>query len=235
MPAKLFLIPTPISPRSFFLTPANRRVIETLDYFVVEDTRTARRFLASLKLERDINNMLFAELNEHTPQTEVESLLRPLFEENRSGGILSEAGLPCVADPGSLLVAAAHRHGIEVVPLEGPSSLMLALMASGANGQSFAFNGYLPIKQPKRSKMIRHYEKLAQSSGQTQIFIEAPYRNAKLMDDFLTTCSPTTNLTIAADLMDENQFIRTLQVAEWKKAGIFNLNKRPAIFILSTP
>ena len=133
----------------------------------------------------------------------------------------------------SLLVAAAHLRGIEVAPLVGPSSLMLALMASGANGQSFAFNGYLPIKQPERSRMIRQYEKLAQNGSQTQIFIEAPYRNARLMEELLTTCSPGTYLTVAADLMAEGQFIRSFSIAEWKKAGASDINKRPAIFILS--
>jgi len=236
MPAQLFLIPTPIGsdPKNTenSLPPANRDIIDSLDYFVVENLRSARRFLAGLKLSRAIDDMLFAELNEHTPAEEVEALLSPLLKEGRSAGILSEAGLPCVADPGALLVGAAHRNGIEVVPLVGPSSLMLALMASGANGQSFAFNGYLPVKQPERGKMIRFYEKQAITAGQSQIFIETPYRNVKLWEEFTAVCSPSTKLTVAAGLTEADEFISTRTIAEWKRAGTPNINKRPAIFIL---
>lgn len=231
------MIPTPIGGGresiDNSLPPANRDIIDSLDYFVVEDLRSARRFLASLRLSRAIDDMLFTELNEHTPPGEVEAMLAPLLNQNRSCGILSEAGLPCVADPGALLVGAAHRCGIRVVPLVGPSSLMLALMASGANGQSFAFNGYLPVKQPDRSRMIRFYEKQAATAGQTQIFIETPYRNIKLLEDLISACAPGTKLTIAASLTAGDEFIRTLTIAQWEKTTIPDIHKRPAIFILA--
>lgn len=236
MAAKIFLIPTPIAtddtPTEHTLPAINREIINTLDYFVVENIRTARRFIARLKLDKQIDDLLFVELNEHTLPEEVEALLAPVLKEGRSLGVLSEAGLPCVADPGSLLVAAAHRHSLEVIPLVGPSSLMLALMASGANGQSFAFNGYLPIKQPDRSRAIRHFEKRAKGEGQSQLFIETPYRNTKLWEELVACCSESTMLTIAAGLTESNQLVKTMSIAQWKKSGTPALGKRPAIFII---
>lgn len=231
---KLYLIPTPIGESAEYCQPSyNRQVINSLDYFVVENVRTARRFLATLKLDRTIDQMTFEELNEHTDPGQVEQLLEPMLKQGRSCGILSEAGLPCVADPGSLLVAAAHRHAITVEPLVGASSIMLALMASGANGQSFAFNGYLPVKQPDRNKSIKQFEKRATAEHQTQIFIETPYRNDKLIADFVQTLADTTMLTVAADLNSSTQFIRSQSVAQWKKHSIQPIGKRPAIFIIS--
>lgn len=235
--AKIYLIPTPIGETAGWdaaLPAENRKIIESLDYFVVENLRTARRFLSYTKISRPIDSLTFAELNEHTQPEEVVSLLEPILKEGRNAGIMSEAGLPCVADPGSLLVSAAHHHGIEIVPLVGPSSILLALMASGANGQSFAFNGYLPVKPPERIKAIRHFERKAKTENQTQIFIEAPYRNIKLADDILTTCSGNTMLCIAVDLLEPDQMIVSHPVSAWqkKKAFIEKINKRPAIFIL---
>lgn len=228
---KLYLIPTPIGDTIDYPT-ANRDIINMLDYFVVENTRTARRFLAPLKLDRTIDEMTFQELNEHTENEQIAALLEPMLKQGRSCGILSEAGLPCVADPGQMLVSAAHKAGIEVVPLVGASSIMLALMASGANGQSFAFNGYLPVKQPDRNKAIQKYERRAQSEHQTQIFIETPYRNDKLVADFLQTLSDNTLLAIAAEITAPTQFIRSKSVAQWKKNGVPNIGKRPTIFII---
>lgn len=228
---KLYLIPTPIGEQLDY--PAyNREIVNMLDYFVVENIRTARRFLAPLKLDRTIDEITFVELSEHTPAEEVEAMVSPMLKEGRSCGILSEAGLPCVADPGQLLVAAAHRHGIEVIPLVGASSIMLALMASGMNGQSFAFNGYLPVKQPDRNKAIQKFERRVLSEHQTQIFIETPYRNDKLMVDLMQTLSDGTILAVAADLKTSTQYIQSKTVAQWKRKPLIAIGKRPAIFII---
>lgn len=214
------------------LPAGNRAVIDRIDCFVVENVRTARRFLARSGLSRPIDALCFAELNEHTPITEVDALLDPLLREGRDIGLMSEAGLPCVADPGALLVAAAHRKGVEVVPMVGPNSITLALMASGANGQSFAFNGYLPVKPAERVKAIRLFERRARGEGQSQIFIEAPYRNRRLFDDILNVCAPRTMLCLASDLLEPDQYVRSLSVEDWKRTPPPNLDKRPTIFIL---
>lgn len=230
---KLYLIPTPIGDRPVWdvLPASNRTVIDALEYFIVEDIRSARRFLSKAGIQRPIDTLKFAELNEHTTPQEVSTLFAPLLQ-GVDAGLFSEAGLPGVADPGADAVALAHRHGIEVIPLVGPSSILLALMASGLNGQSFAFNGYLPIKQPDRNKAIRHFESRAQSEHQSQIFIEAPYRNLKLFDDFLATCRSQTHLTVAADLLQPDQLIRTRTIDEWRRQPKPDIHKRPAIFII---
>lgn len=232
---KLYLIPTPIGENASWditLPAGNRRLLDKIGYFVVENTRTARRFLARSGLRRPIDELVFTELNEHTPPEAVAPMLEPLLERGENIGVMSEAGLPCIADPGALLVAAAHRHGIEVVPLVGPNSITLALMASGANGQSFAFNGYLPVKAPERQRAIRRFERRAHEERQTQIFIEAPYRNRKLFDDLLAVCSAETHLCVACDLAEPDQYVRSQRIAEWKKSGAPLFEKRPAIFIL---
>jgi 16S rRNA (cytidine1402-2'-O)-methyltransferase len=204
--------------------------MDSLDYFIVENTRTARRFLSKAGIARKIDDLEFRELNEHTAISEIEKLITPLIE-GRSAGVISEAGVPGIADPGALVVEAAHRHAIRVVPLVGPSSIILALMASGLNGQSFAFNGYLPVKPPERTSAIRRFERRAQE-GQSQIFIETPYRNQKLLTEFLQTLAPQTRLTLAVDLTAPSEFIRTFTIAEWKKITLPDINKRPAIFII---
>lgn len=232
---KLYLIPTPIGENASWditLPAENRRLLDEIGYFVVENMRTARRFLARSGLRRPIDELVFTELNEHTPPEAVAPMLEPLLERGENIGVMSEAGLPCIADPGALLVAAAHRHGIEVVPLVGPNSITLALMASGANGQSFAFNGYLPVKAPERQRAIRRFERRAHEERQTQIFIEAPYRNRKLFDDLLAVCSAETHLCVACDLAEPDQYVRSQRIAEWKKSGAPLFEKRPAIFIL---
>lgn len=232
---KLYLIPTPMGETASWdtaLPAGNRAALDSITDFVVENTRTARRFLARSGINRAIDELTFTELNEHTRPEEVETLLLPLLKEGKNIGVMSEAGLPCIADPGALLVEAAHRHGVEIVPLVGPSSITLALMASGANGQSFAFNGYLPVKPPERVKAIRRFEQRAHSERQTQIFIEAPYRNRKLFDDITATCAPGTMLCIACDLLEPGQYIRSQNVAAWKKGGAPAIDKRPAIFII---
>ena len=209
----------------------------SLQCFVVEELRTARRVLSRYGLRGRIDGLEFHVLNEHTTPQEVEAML-PLFE-GRDVGLISEAGLPAVADPGAALVALCHRHGIEVVPLVGPSSLMLALMASGLNGQSFAFRGYIPAKTDERRAAIRELEKQSRTLNQSQILIETPYRNDALLADLLQQLSPSTRLCVAADLTLPTQFIRTDTVAGWRKrlsspgqADGSPVGKRPCVFIL---
>lgn len=231
----LYLIPCPISdetPVWDVLPAANKAVMDALDYFIVENTRSARRFLSKAGVARPIDTLEFRELNEHTAAgREVEELIKPLLE-GRSGGVISEAGVPGVADPGALVVEACHRHGVRVVPLVGPSSIILAVMASGLNGQSFAFNGYLPVKPPERGKAIRFFERRALTEGQPQLFIETPYRNVKLAEELFRTLAPQTRLTIAVDLTAPGETAQTHTIAEWRKQVLPELNKRPAIFII---
>ena len=229
------MIPCPISDETTpweVLPEANRRVIQSLDYFIVEQVRTARRFLSKAALGLKIDELEFVELNEHTVAGEaIERMIAPIVA-GRSAGVISEAGVPGVADPGALVVEAAHRKGIRVVPLVGPSSIILAVMASGLNGQSFAFNGYLPVKTPERQKAIRFFERRALQERQSQLFIEAPYRNQKLVEELLQTLQSETRLTIAMDLTAPTERIRTQRVGEWRKTKLPELNKRPAILII---
>ena len=201
----------------------------SLKTFVVEEVRTARRFLSAAGLKGHIEELEFHTLNEHTTPQEVEALA-PLFEKG-DVGLISEAGLPAVADPGAALVALCHRRGIEVVPLVGPSSLMLALMASGLNGQSFAFRGYLPAKTDERRSAVKDVERLSRSLNQSQIFIETPYRNDSLLQDLLAILQPGTCLTVAADITLPSAFIRTKTVAEWRREPV-TIGKRPCVFII---
>ena len=231
----LYLIPCPISDETApweVLPAANREVMQSLDYFIVENTRTARRFLSKAQLGLKIDELEFVELNEHTVAGEaVEQMVAPLLA-GRSAGVISEAGVPGVADPGALVVEACHRKGIRVVPLVGPSSILLAMMASGLNGQSFAFNGYLPVKPPERSKAIKALERRAHVEHQSQIFIEAPYRNVKLMEQMLQVCAAESKLTVACDITSPDEFIVTRSVAEWRKQPLPDIAKRPTIFII---
>lgn len=230
---KIYMLPCPISEGNPYdvLPEGNRGVMAAIDYFIVENVRTARRFLSAAKIGRPIEELEFAECSEHTTEMEIAPLLKPVLE-GRDCGIISEAGLPGVADPGADVVAAAQRMGIEVVPLVGPSSILMALMASGQNGQSFAFNGYLPIKPAERAKAVKNFERRAIVERQSQIFIEAPYRNDKLFGDMLSLLAPTTRLTVAVDITSPSQLIRTLSVAEWRKAPKPEIHKRPTIFII---
>lgn len=231
-PGKLYLIPTPLGDYSpaLVLPEPVLELLPTLKTFVVEETRTARRFLSAAGLKGHIQELDFHELNEHTSPAQVESLAA-LFDCGNDVGLLSEAGLPAVADPGALLVALCHRKGIEVVPLTGPSSLMLALMASGLNGQQFAFNGYLPVKPDERRAAIKTLEKRSASLKQSQICIETPYRNDALLADILASCADGTRLCVAADITLQTQFIKTLTVGQWKKA-VPVIGKRPCVFII---
>lgn len=226
----LYLIPTPIAPIEV-TDPLIIEAINAADYFVVENIRTARRYISSLKLGRAIESIEFVELSEHTSVDQVESLLAPIVA-GRTGAIMSEAGLPCVADPGNILVDAAHRAGIKVVPLVGASSIMLALMASGASGQNFAFNGYLPVKSDERVRAIKFFERRAVSEHQTQIFIETPYRNDSLLADLIKGCETRVMLCVACDLTSESQTIISRSIEQWRKSSYPSFNKRPAIFIL---
>mgnify|MGYP000523948563 CR=1 FL=1 len=235
MPGTLYLIPCPIADEGDVwdvLPAANRAVMAALDYFIVENTRSARRFLSRAKLGLSIDELEFRELNEHTVAgREVEELIAPI-EAGRSAGVISEAGVPGVADPGALVVAMCHRRGIRVVPLVGPSSILLAMMASGLNGQSFAFNGYLPVKPDERARAIRTFERRAHAEHQAQLFIETPYRNVKLVEQLLQICAPDTLLTIAKDLTAPDETVITRRIADWRRSQLPELNKRPAIFIL---
>ena len=206
------------------------RIINQTRFYIVENVRTARRFLSKAGIETSIDSLTFFELNKHTKPEEYKEYLKPALEGNHIG-IISEAGVPAVADPGAVMVQLAHSKNIRVVPLTGPSSIILALMASGMNGQSFAFNGYLPIKKPERIKAIRFFEKRSQQENQAQLFIETPYRNMALLEDMLVACDDNTRLCIAADLTLESEYIHTLSVKEWKKRKPA-LHKRPAIFII---
>lgn len=231
----LYMIPCPISDQTevYDVVPeANRRVIDSLDYFIVENVRSARRFLSKAGIQRKIDELEFVELNEHTVAGQaVEAMIKPLLA-GRSAGVISEAGVPGVADPGALVVEACHKHNIRVVPLVGPSSILLAMMASGLNGQSFAFNGYLPVKPPERSKAIKALERRAHVEHQSQIFIEAPYRNVKLMEQMLQVCAAETMLTVACDITSPEELIVTRSMAQWRKSGVPDIAKRPTIFII---
>ena len=208
----------------------NKTVILSLRYFIVENLRTARRFLKQTEPSIDIDILTFFTLNKHTSKESIADFLKPI-EEGYSVGILSEAGCPAIADPGAEVVAIAQRKNIRVIPLVGPSSILLALMASGFNGQCFAFHGYLPIDGEQRVKALKKLERLVYSENQTQLFIETPYRNNKLLDDILKTCSPSTLLCIAADITLDSEYIITLSVSEWKNRKP-DLSKRPCIFAL---
>ena len=229
------MIPCPIAEHDSVwevLPKSNLDIMNTLDYFIVENVRSARRFLSKAGIERKIDELEFVELNEHTTSAaDIERMLRPILA-GRSAGVISEAGVPGVADPGADIVALAHRHGVRIVPLVGPSSILMVMMASGQNGQSFAFNGYLPIKEPDRSRTIRNYERRAQQERQAQIFIEAPYRNIKLFDTLLNTLSAKMRLTVACDITSKEEIILTRSIEEWKRAGVPNIEKRPTIFVL---
>ena len=233
MYGQLFLIPTPLGGDDlrYVLPDAVFDTVVRLDIFVVEEVRTARRFLSAAGLKGKIDTLQLFELNEHSTAQDAERYLQLLLD-GRNVGLLSEAGLPAVADPGAALVKLAQEHEIEVIPLVGPSSLMMALMSSGMNGQNFAFNGYLPVKPQQRKESLRKIERLSAQTGQTQIIIETPYRNDAMLADMLEVLKETTRICIAADLTLPSQFIRTKTVAQWKKAPAA-IGKRPCVFIIS--
>ncbi|HPR31088.1 MAG TPA: SAM-dependent methyltransferase [Prolixibacteraceae bacterium] len=232
MPGKLYLIPSLLgdSHPDLVLPPTIRTLVSSIQHYLVEDIRTARRFLKKMDPNIQPDQLTFFEINKRTRFDELSAFLGRA-KEGLDIGVLSEAGCPGIADPGADAVKIAHQMDIEVVPLVGPSSVLLSLMASGLNGQNFTFTGYIPIQHPGRGKTIRYLESRALSDKQTQIFIETPYRNNNLVSDLLKTLRETTRLCIACDLTLETQFIKTKTVKEWKKS-VPDLHKRPAIFLI---
>jgi len=232
MEIALYLLPVTLGDTLLenVLPPYNKEVIHGIRHFIVEDVRSARRFLKKVDREIDIDALSFYPLNKHTSPEEISDYLKPL-DEGFSMGVISEAGCPAVADPGADVVAIAQRKNLRVVPLVGPSSIILSVMASGFNGQSFAFHGYLPIEQEERIKKLKALEQRVYSEHQTQLFIETPYRNNKMVEDILQACRPQTKLCIAADITCGDEYIRTKTLKEWQ-GKIPNLSKIPCIFLL---
>lgn len=232
MKGTLYLIPSPLGDNDpAEVIPASvLELIPTLTHFFVEELRTARRYLSKTGLKGHIDSLSLYELNEHTGPAAIEEYIKVLLDGNNAG-LISEAGLPAVADPGSNLVALAHKHNIKVIPLSGPSSIVLSLIASGMNGQNFAFNGYLPVKPEERKSKIKQIERLSLTSGQSQIIIETPYRNNSLFEDIIKICHSTTRLAIAANITLPDAFIKTKTIEEWKREKL-DLNKKPCVFIL---
>jgi 16S rRNA (cytidine1402-2'-O)-methyltransferase len=227
----LYLIPSTlgdVSPQDV-IPQRVLQIIKTLDHFIVEEERTARRFLIKAGISKPVSALTFYVLNEHTGKENIASFLENTG--NTDIGLLSEAGVPAVADPGTDLIRMAHLHGYRIIPLVGPSSILLAVMASGLNGQHFAFSGYLPVKTHERTARIRFLEKRSLQENQAQVFIEAPYRNNQLIQSILTTCSPDTWLCMASNLTLENEWITTRTIADWKK-DIPDLKRQPAVFII---
>jgi len=232
MDTALYLIPVTLGDTAIetVLPPYNREIIVNIRHFIVEDIRSARRFLKKVDRDIDIDTLTFYELNKHTSPDDISGYLKPLLAGN-SMGVISEAGCPAVADPGADVVAIAQRKNLKVVPLVGPSSILLAVMGSGFNGQSFAFHGYLPIESGERAKKLKMLEQRAYTENQTQLFIETPYRNNKMLDDILQNCRPQTLLCIAADLTCEGEYIKTKSISDWKRKKP-DLSKIPCIFLL---
>jgi 16S rRNA (cytidine1402-2'-O)-methyltransferase len=238
---KLYLIPTTLgdttnsemakqSDPMDVLPQTVKRAIDLIDDFIVENEKTARKFIKSVHPEKVQASLRLSALNKHTEVSQHNKMIQPCLE-GKNIGLMSEAGCPGVADPGAVIVKLAHEKGIQVVPLVGPSSILLAMMASGMNGQSFAFNGYLPIDKSEKKSALKNFEKLSQDKNQSQLFIETPYRNNKLLEDILQTLQPNTQLCIAADITLPTEYIKTFRVQDWKKTKI-DLHNRPTIFII---
>lgn len=229
----LYLIPVPLGPTSpdAVLPRSVLAHIRPLRHFVVENAKSARAFLKAADTQEPLQALQLEELSEHTPDSELERLLSPLLA-GQDIGLLSEAGCPAVADPGAKLVALAQSQGIRVRPLIGPSSLLLALMASGLNGQRFAFHGYLPAKDGERQKALRDLESESRKFKQTQLFIETPYRNQAMFDSILATCQPGTRFTLATDLTLESESTITRTISAWKKTAPPEIQRRPTVFLL---
>jgi len=228
----LYLIPTTLgeSDTARVIPSEVSSIVKGISYFIVENIRTARRYLRKIDPTLNIDELQFFELNQHTDSQVTEAYLNPILE-GFDVGIISEAGCPGIADPGAEVVRQAHIKHIRVIPLVGPSSILLSLMASGMNGQNFAFIGYIPVKPAERVKAIREIEKRSGVEKQTQIFIEAPYRNTQLINDLINTLNDQTRLCIACDITLDTEYIKTQTVSQWKK-GVPDLNKRPAIFLI---
>lgn len=233
METALYLIPVTLGETeiSRVLPAYNHDVIVGIKHFIVENIRSARRFLKKVEKSIDIDTLTFYELNRHTDRKFIGEYLDPL-KKGEPVGIISEAGCPAIADPGADVVAIAQSRGYKVVPLVGPSSIIMSVMGSGFNGQSFAFKGYLPVEVPQRIKALKKLEQKVQNENQTQLFIETPYRNAKMIETILNSLNPKTKLCIAAGITCAEEYIKTRTVAEWKKEKIPELGKIPAIFVI---
>lgn len=229
---KLYLIPTTLGEMNpeDVLPQTVKRAIDFIDDYIVENEKTARKFIKSVHPEKVQSSLLISTLNKHTETAEYNKMIQPCLE-GKNIGLMSEAGCPGVADPGAVIVKIAHEKGIQVVPLVGPSSILLAMMGSGMNGQSFAFNGYLPIDKSEKKSSLKNFEKLSQDKNQSQIFIETPYRNNKLLEDLLAVLQPSTHLCIATDITLPTEYIKTYRVSDWKKIKV-DLHNRPTIFII---
>lgn len=229
----LYLIPTVLAEDTApqVLPPQVAAQVGGLRYFLVENARTARRFIKTVAPQQVIEELRISVIDKDSTEAQIQAALAPVAA-GQDTGVISEAGCPGIADPGAELARRAHQLGIRVVPLVGPSSLLLALMASGMNGQSFAFHGYLPIERAKRAATLKKLEQQALQQHQTQLFIETPYRNLPLLEDLLQTLHPGTRLCVAASLTAANEFIRTDTVAGWKKAGLPDIHKQPAVFLI---
>ena len=229
---KLFLIPNTLGDSNPMdvLPHTVQRAIELMDTFVVENEKDARRFIKSICPEKVQASLKLSTLNKRTEKSEHFAMIKPCLE-GQNIGLMSDAGCPGVADPGAAIVKLAHENGIQVIPLVGPSSILLAVMASGMNGQSFAFNGYLPIEKGEKKAMLKNLEKLSVDKNQSQLFIETPYRNNKMLEDLLQTLQPSTSICVAADITLPTEYIKTLSVSQWKKTKV-DLHNRPCIFII---
>lgn len=229
---KLYLIPTTLGEMNphDVLPQTVKRAIEFIDDYIVENEKTARKFIKSIHPEKAQDSLRISLLNKRTEISEYNAMIAPCLN-GVNIGLMSEAGCPGVADPGAVIVKVAHEKGIQVVPLVGPSSILLAMMGSGMNGQSFAFNGYLPIEKSEKKAALKNFENLSNAKNQSQIFIETPYRNNKLLEDLVQTLQPNTQLCIATDITLPTEYIKTFRVADWKKITI-DLHNRPTIFII---
>lgn len=228
----LYLIPTTLGESAYdqVIPSLNNKIVQEIDVFIVENIKTARRFIKRSAPEKVIDDLIFHEINKRTNLDMLPTFLKPI-DEGKNIGVISDAGCPGVADPGADVVALAHQNNIKVVPLVGPSSILLSLMASGFNGQSFCFNGYLPKEQKDRVRKLKDLERMAVAQKQTQLFIETPYRNHHVMEDLLANCNPNTKLCVAVDITMASEQIITKTITEWKNTKI-DLNKRPCVFLL---
>jgi 16S rRNA (cytidine1402-2'-O)-methyltransferase len=229
---KLYLIPTTLGEMNpdDVLPVTIKRTIDFIDHYIVENEKTARRFIKLVHPEKKQPDLKISILNKHTEIQEHLEFIKPLLN-GQNIGLMSEAGCPGVADPGAVIVKLAHEKGIQVIPLVGPSSILLAVMASGMNGQSFAFNGYLPIDKNDKKMALKNFEKLSFDKNQSQLFIETPYRNTKLLEDLVTILQPNTNLCVACDITLPSEYIKTFAIKDWKKQKV-DLHNRPCIFII---
>jgi 16S rRNA (cytidine1402-2'-O)-methyltransferase len=229
---KLYLIPTTLGEMNpeDVMPQTIKRSIDFIDDYIVENDKTARKFIKSIAPDKKQAELRLSLLNKHTEVADYQNMIQPLLE-GRNVGLMSEAGCPGVADPGAVIVKLAHEKGIQVVPLVGPSSILLAIMASGMNGQSFTFNGYLPIDASEKKSTLKQLERISFEKNQSQLFIETPYRNNKIFEDMLATLQPNTHICVACDITLPTEFIKTLTVNDWKKNKV-DLHKRPCIFII---